>query len=246
MFSRIGKRITYTNVALTIALVFAMTGGAYAAKKYLITSTKQISPAVLKQLTGKAGPAGAEGKAGAQGAQGAQGAAGVAGKDGGPGTAGLEGKEGKVGKEGKEGKKGEEGKEGPPFVGGGSLPSGSTETGQWAIYTKAAAAGEVKVATISFPVPLAAVPTLTMVIFGDPVPAQCEGGTVAEPKAKTGNICVFEGEAAFIPHDLTSVTAVDGNGDFAAAKNGVDLVFQTGAPPENGEESAAGSWAVTG
>ncbi len=31
MFSRIRKRITYANLAMTLALVFAMTGGAYAA-----------------------------------------------------------------------------------------------------------------------------------------------------------------------------------------------------------------------
>jgi hypothetical protein len=39
MFSKIRKRLTYANVAMTLALVFAMTGGAYAAKHYLITST---------------------------------------------------------------------------------------------------------------------------------------------------------------------------------------------------------------
>ncbi|MGH2879601.1 MAG: hypothetical protein ACRDK4_08360, partial [Solirubrobacteraceae bacterium] len=58
---------------MTLALVFAMTGGAYAAKKYLITNTKQISPKVLKQLKGAkgpAGPAGPEGKAGAPGSPG--------------------------------------------------------------------------------------------------------------------------------------------------------------------------------
>jgi hypothetical protein len=46
MFWRLRKRFTYTNVAMTLALVFAMTGGAYAAFTSLITSTKQISPSV--------------------------------------------------------------------------------------------------------------------------------------------------------------------------------------------------------
>ena len=41
-------RLSYANVAMTLALVFAMSGGAYAASKYVITSTKQISPKVLK------------------------------------------------------------------------------------------------------------------------------------------------------------------------------------------------------
>ena len=70
MFSRMHKRLTYANIAMTVVLVFAMSGGALAASKYLITSTKQISPKVLKQLKGKAGPAGAAGATGAQGPQG--------------------------------------------------------------------------------------------------------------------------------------------------------------------------------
>jgi hypothetical protein len=67
MFSAIRKRVTYTNVAMTVALVFAMSGGAYAAGKYLIVSTKQISPKVLKSLVGKTGKAGANGAPGAAG-----------------------------------------------------------------------------------------------------------------------------------------------------------------------------------
>ena len=78
MFSRIRRRFTYANVAVTLALVFAMTGGAYAAKRYVITSTKQISPTVLKRLAGKGGPAGANGAQGPAGAAGAKGENGAA------------------------------------------------------------------------------------------------------------------------------------------------------------------------
>jgi hypothetical protein len=44
MFQRIGKHLNYTNIVVTFALVFAMSGGAFAAGKILITSTKQIKP----------------------------------------------------------------------------------------------------------------------------------------------------------------------------------------------------------
>src|SRR6266516_6405599 len=80
--------LTYANVAATLALVFAMSGGALAAKHYLINATKQISPKVLKALKGKTGKAGATGKEG------------PAGKDGAPGAPGGPGKEGPRGPEG--------------------------------------------------------------------------------------------------------------------------------------------------
>jgi hypothetical protein len=45
------RHVTYANVTATLALVFAMSGGALAAKHYLVNSTKQISPKVLGALT---------------------------------------------------------------------------------------------------------------------------------------------------------------------------------------------------
>src|SRR5262249_8440402 len=94
------RRLTYANVAATLALVFAMSGGALAATHYLITSTKQIKPSVLKELKGKTGAAGARGPTGATGASGATGAAGATGAPGPAGSAGGVGPQGPPGKEG--------------------------------------------------------------------------------------------------------------------------------------------------
>jgi hypothetical protein len=88
------RRLSYANVVATLALVFAMSGGALAANHYLINSTKQINPKVLKKLKGAAG------KAGLPGASGLAGAPGSAGKEG---TGGKEGKEGKAGAQGEPG-----------------------------------------------------------------------------------------------------------------------------------------------
>jgi Collagen triple helix repeat (20 copies) len=85
------RRLSYANVTATLALVFAMSGGAMAANSYLINSTKQISPKVLKKLTGKAGKTGANGAAGTTGATGPQGKEGQPGKEGTPGTEGHPG-----------------------------------------------------------------------------------------------------------------------------------------------------------
>jgi hypothetical protein len=88
------RHLSYANVAATLALVFAMSGGALAANHYLINSTKQINPKVLKKLKGRAGRAGLNGAAGKGGAAGKEGAAGAAGKEG------ARGKEGPAGPEG--------------------------------------------------------------------------------------------------------------------------------------------------
>jgi hypothetical protein len=50
-FTRRRMRLSYANVVATLAFVLAMSGGALAATHYLITSTKQISPRVLKKLS---------------------------------------------------------------------------------------------------------------------------------------------------------------------------------------------------
>jgi hypothetical protein len=88
MFSAIKRRLTYANAAATLALLFSMTGGALAARHYLVSSIKQINPKVVKQLRGHKGASGANGKTGGPGTAGATGAQGPAGKEGpqGPGA----------------------------------------------------------------------------------------------------------------------------------------------------------------
>jgi hypothetical protein len=80
------RHLNYANVVATLALLFAMSGGALAAKHYLINSTQQINPKVLRRLRGHAG---STGRSGAPGAVGAQGIAGVNGSPGAPGANGT-------------------------------------------------------------------------------------------------------------------------------------------------------------
>jgi hypothetical protein len=206
MFNRIRMRLTYANVAMTLALVFAMTGGAYAAKKYLITSTKQISPSVLKALAGKPGPAGAAGAPGAAGAagkDGAQGPKGDTGAEGKQGIQGLEGKEGKVGATGVTGPggaKGATGATGPtgvtgttgsPWTAGGTLPSGKTETGSWTVTIGSEGFG---FAGMSLSIPLAKTVEASFIEAGKVGGTGCTGGTAAKPKADPGHFCVYADE----------------------------------------------------
>src|ERR1700735_4825214 len=91
------RHLSYANVVATFARVFAKSGGALAANSYLINSTKQINPKVLKKLKGSTGKAGAKG---ATGPTGATGGAGPSGKESAPGKEGSRGKEGLQGEEG--------------------------------------------------------------------------------------------------------------------------------------------------
>ncbi len=255
MFS-IRSRFTYSNVVATLALVFAMSGGAYAASKFLITSTKQIKPSVLASLKGKAGVNGAQGVAGAAGPAGPAGAVGPQGAPGAPGVAGELGPEGK---EGKAGKNGTNGKEGSPWTANGTLPVGSTETGVWGF---TAEHEEFLEEPISFTIPLAQALTEGHAHFinekdmEEPVPgtevdpsvAKACLGSAADPTAASGNLCVY---TSHISNNtgigsigiFNPVSPPTGNEGASAGKTGaiLDAVKQA-----SGGMFARGTWAVTG
>lgn len=243
-------RPTPSAVIATLALLFAMGGGAYAAKKYLITSTKQISPSVLKALKG------ANGKAGPVGATGVPGPAGGVGPMGTAGAVGTDGKEGTLGKEGPPGKDGKNGKEGSPWTAGGTLPEGSTETGVWTMGDSPAgttpgtiAPAKLK-AAISFPIPLAAPlgESEVHIFEGTTIPAGCSGAIeeerVIELKADHANLCVWVGPESSIK--VNTAELIIGNiekGELGAGTHGA-VITMFGAVGEG--ESADGTWAVTG
>jgi hypothetical protein len=109
------RHLSYANIVATLALVLAMSGGALAATHYLIYSTKQINPNVLKKLKGNAGATGRNGATGPQGLQGPtgpyspQGVQGVQGNQGNQGVQGNQGPAGPIGNTGPQGPQGPEG-----------------------------------------------------------------------------------------------------------------------------------------
>lgn len=79
------------SLAFLLVVVLALSGTVYAAQRYVITSTKQIAPKVLKDLKGRAGPRGATGAQGPAGNLGPQGPQGPQGPGGPSGPAGPQG-----------------------------------------------------------------------------------------------------------------------------------------------------------
>jgi hypothetical protein len=247
MFQAIRRRLNATGVVAVLALVFAMSGGAYAASRYVITSTKQIKPSVLKSLQGRAGAAGVQGPAGAVGAQGPAGAAGAKGEAGAVGPQGPAGPAGKTGENGKNGTTG--------FTE--TLPSEKSERGVWAWIYTATAAGQLGSASISFGIPLEKAPRAIAItnFIGveegehEPhenkaaIPAHCKG-TISSPEAAPGNLCVFvrtKANAATGPAGGLFIDPQDNTGE----TSGVG-----GAAMDFGSEAAGtvfvdGVWVVT-
>lgn len=119
MLSSIRKHLNPGTATALVALVFAMSGGAFAATGGLGSPGGHDGTAVAgvakvkkrSKATGKAGPRGPQGKQGPQGLEGPAGKEGPSGPEGKEGKQGLRGKEGE-GKEGPAGQPGTNGKEG--------------------------------------------------------------------------------------------------------------------------------------
>lgn len=268
MFSRIRKHVNYSNVALTLALVFAMSGGAYAATKILITSTKQIKPSVLKQLQGKTGATGAQGPpgpTGPAGAAGPQGPTGPAGPTGNSGTNGVSAETAKFNgtklsctEGGVEVKSASptvgvcNGKEGSPWTTGGKLPIGKSEFGSWLTIYTATAANQPMTTTASLPLPMKSEPEAHYIgtneeLAGESKEAAAikEGkckGNAEQPEAKEGNICVFA-RIESLAEEYLFEGSVETHHLLLTTTLGTIIGTSSKAA---GEVIAAGSWAATG
>jgi hypothetical protein len=260
------SRFTYSNVVVTLALVFAMSGGALAASKFLITSTKQIKPSVLASLKGKAGPAGA---AGTQGATGPVGPQGPAGKEGVAGTTGKDG----VSVTGAAASSAECAQGGVRYTSASgsnavcngkngttgfteTLPSKKTETGTWAFGPEGAeAAGSIFIPIASFSIPLSSPLGQDQVHYinssdeevlgtafapsGTQSSTECPG-TAAKPSAEPGNLCIYEANAFHAQGASGSVEAPAFPPTPGAWTSGAIALFSI-----EGFASAYGTWAVT-
>jgi hypothetical protein len=173
--------------------------------------------------TGPAGPAGpaGSGSAGAKGATGATGAQGPTGPTG-IGTTGPAGTQGPTGPAGTQGPTGPAGAgatgatgatgpsggpAGPTGATGATgageqvfptLPSGKTETGTWYMFGTEGVEGE-GYGPISFPIPLSAADAATISANIHIAPNAACGGSVNEPKANAGNLCIYRLEASVTP-----------------------------------------------
>jgi collagen triple helix repeat protein len=159
------EHLSYANVVATLALIFAMGGSAIAANHYLINSTRQINPKVLKKLRGNQGLRGLTGPAGAKGASGPKGSS---------GSQGLKGTEGPRGVEGASASS--------------VLAAGASESGIYTVNAGASRANQVSVA-MTFAKPLAVPIPVTNVFYtaADVATTHCRGPGAAD----AGFLCVY-------------------------------------------------------
>jgi hypothetical protein len=262
---RVKKRFAASGPGLTIgviAIVLALTGGAIAASGGLSGTqkkeVKKIAQTEAKKFA-KQGAKGDPGPAGPMGSQGGKGDTGTPGADGKDGKSAevtsFNGPKGVCAEGGAEvksatpavlicnGEEGEPGEPGSPWTAGGTLPSGATETGSWAM-NGTASDTEGILAAISFPIPYEFPLKAAHVHIGEEGEAgfvdSCPG-TAAKPSAPPGELCVYFSES----EGLVNATA---EGIFrynslskGATRTGAMLKFIP-----SGLAYGAGSFAVTG
>ena len=247
MFSTLRTRFGIPGVISVIALVFAMFGGAYAASN---SSSGGKATASAKAKKGPKGPKGATGPAGPAGAQGPAGPAGAKGDAGANGSNGAAGPTGPTGAAGAKGATGAAGATGATGFSGftETLPEGKTETGVWAI-ADPAIPGEKEVwAPISFTIPMKSA-SEEAYLLNEEQTRNHEGlgftkgctGTVAEPTAPPGLLCVYTQEE--IANEATLSTRPVFADHIGYQKSGTTMVIFTFEEP--GSFTGRGSWAVT-
>lgn len=282
MYKRFHDRFGTAGVVIGVIALIAALGGTALAAGGLTGKQKKEVKAIAKSFQGT-GPAGATGTNGTNGTNGKDGANGAPGEKGKDGTNGKSVTVTKIDPEEEEceeqggaiveeegagpgievcnGEEGLQGAPGSPWTAGGTLPSGSTETGSWAFGTVSVAAKPEGTSTplfvpISFMVPLAADLTgalqaensqvhfinaagkeLTL-IEGEIEPPHCHG-TAAAPAADAGNLCIYAGELSGATTNQARIKKT-ANNEGGASTAGAAVGFTN----VEGGAAGRGTWAV--
>jgi collagen triple helix repeat protein len=266
MFAAMKRRMNIPLMISIGALLFAMTGGAWA------TVSSGGGNATASAKKGPPGPRGPRGKPGKVGATGPQGPAGPAGAKGDVGAQGAEGKQGKDGTSvvSSSEPKGANCKEGgskfvagasttyacngSPWTAGGTLPKDATETGAFGPSKETLGPGliepgETIVDSIGFTIPLVSAPEFIFVpgtASGYGSATGCAGVVGGIPKAASGKFCVYMGTETGFGSATASAFRLEDQSAAGADRSGALLEVHC---PEGGGNiacTAAGTWAVTG
>jgi len=264
-------------IVACLALVLAMGGAAVAAKGSLTGKQKKEVEKIAKKYAGKPGAAGAAGAPGPAGPGGAKGDKGDAGTNGTNGTNGKSVETGnatvqecssggatvQVAGEPSTKKKICNGQTGFTEV----LPEGKTETGIWRVEVPQLGTDE---SLISFPIPLASsLPAasaghiilkngkelVTNPVTEEPEEAASTActGTVSEPTAETGQLCIYAGSPLISPGESAGpfLTPVEGEAFIDPTKSPeVSGIATSGTILKaqnflSGTKVGYGTWAVT-
>ncbi len=272
MLSRLHKQLGPAGLTVAIAALVLAVGGTALAASALTGKQKKEVEKIAKKYAGKPGAAGAQGPAGPAGPQGAVGPKGDTGSAGSAGAAGasvtntklnpgnancLEGGaefkvgsgsstfacNGEEGPEGPEGPAGGPGPEGSPWLAGGTLPPGETETGSYSLRVPSA---QIAYIPLSFPLPLPVGEgtegnrvAVNYVKEGTGPTAACPG-TPADPSAEPGNLCVYEGSSEEFSYSA-EIRPDNGESGIGAARTGAVLLMEG----KSGFAYVVGTWAVT-
>jgi len=247
VISRIHQKLGTAGFIISIvALVAALGGGAYGASGALTGKQKKEVEKIAKKYAGKPG---------APGGTGATGPAGPNGSNGGNGSKGDTGPEGKQGPEGKRGQ------EGSPWTDGGTLPTGSEETGVWSYFQPATEEAQELSVPISFTIPLASSINNAFFFTKEQVEnEEFQGGCHwvtelfedpnAQPESTTaGTLCVFTGGEEELIGNLQRPTEIVNPSHRFSTKAGPSGAYLSFFKKETAGHAerlrAEGTWAVS-
>jgi hypothetical protein len=232
MIGRIQKQLGPAGLAIAVvALIAALAGTAVAAKSVFTKKQEKQIVKIAKKYAGKNGANGA------------------------PGPAGQQGPKGDTGAKGPEGPQGPEGEAGSPWTAGGTLPSQATETGTWT-FGQSVPGESNYFLPLSFPIPLSAplegqshVHYINAagkeLIGGNEVTSSACLGSVTEPEATPGDLCVYETFAFNVSAKSESIAdpSVFEGGTFPVGAGRAGATLVVGATATTA--IAAGTFAVT-